>query len=346
MTLRAKFKKRAFKQAIGAVMLLSGAQQAHANQYQDLEPIEAVEASVNPLQELAQSIAGGYAERGPIPKDSFHFDPEKDYITLDAGFGDYEYIQKVEQSANEYVKQGVDPHLVVTALKVSREVGVDFMYLMKTIEIECTFDFKRSPKTSSAKGPGLLNGAWTDLARKHGDEWGFDVNTDRTDHYWGSLGAALYIKDSISFIRSYYKEGELEPEMIRGSYFFGDGGNRVMLSALQSRPSARARDVFPRAARANPTIFRNRSIQSVYRIVGQKVEDLQNFFENPPSFNFHIGKPRLRLPMIVSLDSSQINLNTSEYIAQQLPVIQNAVPMVATYERPVDRVRVTGKIEF
>lgn len=228
---------------------------------------------------------------GPLDRDVFLFDIENDMIAIDSNvFGGTEYAQRVEEMANYYVTEyGADPFDVMSVIKASHDVGVDATFIMKTVEIECSWDFNRYPSTSSARGPGILQGTWEHLASKHGDEWGFTAETDRRDPYWGSLGAALYVKDSVSYIRTYYQGEEITPVMIRNSFFWGDGGNRRVNRYLARNPNAPARKLLAAEYRANPTIVRGTIEETVNR-VGAKVSDLEVYEETPPVITFEVAQ--------------------------------------------------------
>ena len=324
--LKKLFNGKVIKSVLGGVALATAATPAAARDYIDLP-----EVSDSVLHSDLSNIWQGIVESarferpaiGPPTAEQLEFDPENDYLEINAGFGGGQYADDVERSANQYIQNGVDHRLVISALKAAQDVGVDFMFLMKTIEIECSFDFERYPKSSSARGPGILQGTWEDLARKHGDEWGFDATTDRKDLYWGSLGAALYIRDSVDFIRKYRPDGEIEPQMVRGSYFWGDGGNRKVLRLLDRSPDAPARRMLAAEYRANPTIVRG-TVRQTYETVGKKVSDLDRFYDRPPITRF-AAKPQSQIMGEIMLADLQ---------TQMAPIkVEGRTNLIAEYPR-------------
>ena len=160
---------------------------------------------------------------------------------------------------------------------------------MQTAEAEASFDCKRFPSTSSARGCfGITSGTWKGAARNWGDKYGFTERTDRTDPYWGALVAGLLIKyEAIPSIRgSLSANEEISPAHIYAFHFFGGPDNGKFTAALETRPDTRARDLLPRAASANPTIFRSRSIREVFSVLASKVRSITSFEERPPEMRF------------------------------------------------------------
>ena len=244
---------------------------------------------------------------GPLDRETFSFVKGQDKISIDANFMGADYAERVEEMANYYIEEyGADPYVVASAIKASIDVGIDATFVMKTIEVECSWDFKRRPPKGSAQGPGLLDGAWTDISRKYGKQYGFSFNTSRQNPYWGSLGAALYVKDSIEYIRNYH-DGDIEPVMIRNSYFWGNAGNRKVTKLYASQPDAPARKYLSAEYENNPRIVVGTIRDTVLKVAG-KVSDLEIFEETPPHITFAVTDKKsdfmqsLKTPVILAMN--------------------------------------------
>ncbi|GEM_PF-4463688 len=334
--------KDVFKTAVltlSPAALAVSAAPAHADTYNDLPDVEEPEMPKNNLVarwgEVVQPIPEQPDPTGPLDRDSFEFDMEADMIVIQADDMDGEYAARVEEMANYYINEyGADPFVVMTAVQASRDVGVDATFVMKTIEIECSWDFQRYPRTSSARGPGILQGTWEDIARRHGDEWGFTVNTDRRDPYWGSLGAALYIRDAVEYIRTYYNGERISPQMVRGSFFWGNGGNRRVNRFFEESPQASARQLLTAEYRANPTIVVG-TIEDTVNRVGQKVADLESYEEQPPIISARVGS---RLERFLGRDTV---LAASETAYPEVVLASNLAP-----RNEAERIEPTGRIDL
>jgi len=164
----------------------------------------------------------------------------------------------------------------------SRRTGVDFSYLLGQAKIESSLNPTARATTSSATGLyQFIDQSWLAVIDKHGSEYGLGWAADAIQQSGGryyvadpdlrqqildlrkhpetaSVMAAEHAADNKAYLES--KLGrEAEPVDLYLAHFLGVGGAAKFLSAHDRAPDASAASLFPSAARANRSIFYDRS---------------------------------------------------------------------------------------
>lgn len=186
-------------------------------------------------------------------------------------------MAKVEPTA-----PAVPPVYVEAARSASALAGTDFSSVLSQVSQESTFNASAKNRASSAVGPAqFLEATWLDMMRRHGAAYGL-----------GDLAAQIQVKGGKSFVanakvRHQILELRKDPHLSAGmaaryldevsatlahslgrpvsavegrmAYLFGPYGAAKLLKAAAAHPSARASDVLPNAARANPRLFKDAS---------------------------------------------------------------------------------------
>ncbi|CAM8627356.1 lytic transglycosylase domain-containing protein [Sphingobium cupriresistens] len=164
----------------------------------------------------------------------------------------------------------------------SRRTGVDFSYLLGQAKIESSLNPTARAATSSATGLyQFIDQSWLAVIDKHGGEYGLGWASDAIQQSGGryyvadpelrqqildlrkhpetaSVMAAEHAADNKAYLES--KLGrEAQPVDLYLAHFLGVGGASKFLSVHDRAPDASAASLFPSAARANRSIFFDRS---------------------------------------------------------------------------------------
>ena len=196
------------------------------------------------------------------------------------------------------------PLTIANAIKkASRATGADFSYLMNTAARESSFDKGAKAKTSSAAGLfQFIEGTWLQMVKEVGNKFGLDkytphIFTTRSGKYYvpnqklrgeilqlrhnpevSAMMAGEFTKQNSEFIESELGRKPSEGELYV-AHFLGAKGASDLISLADSRPNARADRHFPKAARANRSIFysrgRPKSVAQVYKTLVRDHAKLQ-----------------------------------------------------------------------
>lgn len=176
----------------------------------------------------------------------------------------------------------VPPIYVEAARSASALAGTDFSSVLSQVSQESTFNADAKNRTSSAVGPAqFLESTWLDMVRRHGAAYGlgdlashiqvkggkpFVANAKlrhqilelRKDPHLSAGMAARYLEEvSTHLARSLGRPvTAVEGRM---AYLFGPYGAAKLLKTAVAKPSVKAADVLPNAARANPHLFKDAS---------------------------------------------------------------------------------------
>lgn len=169
--------------------------------------------------------------------------------------------------------------------------GVDAGYLMKTAQRESSFNPTARASTSSATGLfQFTEQTWLATVKQFGDRHGYSAYSDQIrqnseGRYVVSGGsrqavldlrldptAASVMAGEFTQQNAAYLKGRIGREPTQGelymAHFMGPAGSARLIDALENQPMAPAANIFPDAARANPTIFyrggRAATVQEVY----------------------------------------------------------------------------------
>ncbi|PZU13264.1 MAG: flagellar biosynthesis protein FlgJ [Sphingobium sp.] len=164
----------------------------------------------------------------------------------------------------------------------SRRTGVDFSYLLGQAKIESSLNPTARAATSSATGLyQFIDQSWLAVIDKHGAQYGLGWAADAIQQSGGryyvadpnlrqqildlrkhpetaSVMAAEHAADNKAYLESRLGR-EAQPVDLYLAHFLGVGGAAKFLSAHDSNPDATAASLFPAAARANRSIFYDKS---------------------------------------------------------------------------------------
>lgn len=165
----------------------------------------------------------------------------------------------------------------------SRRTGVDFGYLLGQAKIESSLNPTARAATSSATGLyQFIDQSWLAVINEHGSEYGLGWASDaisqgsngryyvsdpelrqqildlRKHPETASVMAAEHAADNKAYLEQRLGR-EAEPVDLYLAHFLGVGGASKFLSVHDRAPDATAASLFPAAARANRSIFYDRS---------------------------------------------------------------------------------------
>ena len=165
----------------------------------------------------------------------------------------------------------------------SRRTGVDFAYLLGQAKIESSLNPAARATTSSATGLyQFIDQSWLAVIDKHGSEYGLgwaadSISRGQNGRYFvadpelrqqildlrkhpetASVMAAQHAADNKAYLEQRLNR-EAEPVDLYLAHFLGVGGASKFLSVHDRAPGATAASMFPAAARANRSIFYDRS---------------------------------------------------------------------------------------
>lgn len=177
------------------------------------------------------------------------------------------------------------PETTQAGIAISRaaeRTGVDFDYLLAQAQIESGMNPHAKASTSSATGLfQFIDQTWLAVLDRHGERLGYGALaqaiettegraqvTDpamrqqildlRYDPAASSMMAAALASDNGAELQTVLGRAPDASELYL-AHFLGAAGASRFLGELASNPGASAVDLLPRAAAANPSIFRNRS---------------------------------------------------------------------------------------
>jgi hypothetical protein len=175
----------------------------------------------------------------------------------------------------------------------ARVTGTDFQYLVATAQVESRFNPSAQAPTSSARGLfQFIEQTWLATLKEQGPALGYAqvanaierapsgqyVVTDprlagrimnlRNDPTVNAVMAGAYTRANAGTLAGRLGRNPTEGELYI-AHFLGSNGAGRLISLAEAKPRMRADDVFPGAARANPSIFydrkgRARSVADVY----------------------------------------------------------------------------------
>lgn len=183
--------------------------------------------------------------------------------------------------------------------EASRATAVDFRFLLAQARVESGLDPEARATGSSATGLfQFIEGTWLSLLQRHGNELGLGRIAAAISEYNGRVGIAdPAVRQQALMLRNDPRiaahmagalarenSAALEPVLGRApdagelylAHFLGEGDARRFLSAMAREPGASAANLFPKAAAANPAIFRaadgsNRSLAQVMEVLRAKI---------------------------------------------------------------------------
>jgi hypothetical protein len=189
---------------------------------------------------------------------------------------------------------------VTQAIKTAAaQTGVDFSYLMNKASQESSFNPNAQASSSSAKGLfQFTNQTWLQMVKNHGAQYGLgayasQIQTDssgvnhvsdpatrhailalRSDPQVSAEMAGELDKENMTSLKSTVG-GKIGATDLYMAHFLGAAGASEFLNTMKSEPSAKAADVLPDAAAANPAVFytsdgQAKSLSQIYQHFAQK----------------------------------------------------------------------------
>ena len=185
--------------------------------------------------------------------------------------------------------------------QAARSTGISFEYLVTTAQIESRLNPKAQAPTSSASGLyQFIDQTWLATLKKAGPALGLGQYADaigktaggryavtdpdmrtavmrlRHDPRTSALMAGAFTRTNETRLASTIGRQPTEGELYI-AHFLGSGGAGKLISAAANRPQANAAHMFPRAARANHSVFyersgHSRSVAGVYRELNRRYQ--------------------------------------------------------------------------
>lgn len=168
--------------------------------------------------------------------------------------------------------------LVHSILKAAHVTGVDPVYMMTLADVESSLSPEAKAPTSSAEGLfQFIDRTWLETVHVHAAAYGFEAAANaiklvdgdpvvidekdrdwimslRCDPYFSALMAGELIKDVESALRA-QGERELAEAELYLAHFLGAKSAVRFLEALDQDPDTKAASLFPKAAKANASLF-------------------------------------------------------------------------------------------
>jgi hypothetical protein len=216
------------------------------------------------------------------------------------------------------------PETVVAAIQyAAQRTGVDFGYLLTKAQTESSFNTNAKAGSSSATGLyQFTDKTWLQMVHDHGSDCGLDkyadaINDDctvdssatrkqilslRKDPTISAYMAAEYTKSNAAQLEANTdaKVGKTELYL---AHFLGPGGASKFLNAYESNPNAKAANILPAEADANPNVFYSSSgaalsLKQIYNHFASK------FNEGSPVVDIAAAQT---LPMSPALAANTLN---------------------------------------
>lgn len=191
---------------------------------------------------------------------------------------------------------------VTAAVKNAAEkTGVDFSFLMQKAQTESSFDPNAKSKTSSATGLfQFVDQTWLATVKEHGAKYGLadeaakiqmkdgkavvadpkakqEILNLRKDPEISALMAGEFCSDNQDYLES-NTSCEVGATELYLAHFMGAGGAAKFLNSREVNGNAVAAQIFPAAAKANKSIFYDKSgqprtLNQIYDSFAQKFSD-------------------------------------------------------------------------
>lgn len=205
---------------------------------------------------------------------------------------DDEEAETVERDPNEILEFGemkVRRHVAEKIVRAAEVTGVDPVYLMALADKESSFSTDVKAKTSSAEGLfQFIASTWLDTVRRYGAQYGLAAEaaaieivdgqptiTDeatrervlglRRDPYLAAVMAAEMKKRDRARIEQRLGRN-MSPSEYYLAHFLGPDSAGKLMEMIGDKPKASATKAFPRAAKANRSLF--------YEKVGRKTRQV------------------------------------------------------------------------
>jgi len=207
------------------------------------------------------------------------------------------------QARKDQRKFGIDSGILAAIRLGSMRTGVEFSFLMELAAAESTFDpTSIAPKTAAAGLYQFKDETWLEAVRNYGEKYGMGVYAAQVEEYTdrvsrkrlrihdpdiqeyvlalrhnprvSALLAAEYVKYNRKQLTNTLDREPGHTELYL-THFFGMTGAISFLKTLYETPDRIADEVFPRAAKTNQAIFRQKSskprtVAEIYKMFQRK----------------------------------------------------------------------------
>ncbi len=203
-------------------------------------------------------------------------------------------IQKYQQLAGSKITSAV--------ANAAKKTGVDFSFLMQKAQTESSFNPTAKAKSSSATGLyQFIDQTWLSMVKKYGEKYGLDEQAAKIDMQGGKAVvsdpvarkqildlrknpeiSALMAGEFTAENKNYLEcstNCEVGNTELYLAHFMGAGGAAKFLNSRDINGSVSAAQLFPAAAKANPSIFYDRatgqakSLNQIYDHFAKKFSD-------------------------------------------------------------------------
>lgn len=198
------------------------------------------------------------------------------------------------------LSQRAGPQVTSAIRQASLKTGVDFAYLMEKAAAESGFDSDAQAKTSSARGLyQFIESTWLQMVDRYGEKHGLGNYADKISSS-GKVNSPAMRKEILALrdnpeisalmagefaaenrealVDSGIAEKDIGSTELYLAHFLGAGAASEFIKAMQENPLTPAADLFPRAAKANRTVFFNpktqeaRSLGEIHAFFDKKFE--------------------------------------------------------------------------
>ena len=218
------------------------------------------------------------------------------------------------QARKDTRKFRIDSGILAAIRLGSMRTGVEFSFLMELAAAESSFDpTSIAPKTAAAGLYQFKDETWLEAVRNYGEKYGMGVYAEQVEEYTDRAGkkrliihdpdiqeyvlalrhnprvsallAAEYVKYNRKRLTNTLDREPGYTELYL-TYFFGASGAISFLKTLYENPDRIADEVFPRAAKNNQTIFRQKSskprtVAEIYKMFQRKFSTTRYKDANP-----------------------------------------------------------------
>ena len=238
---------------------------------------------------------------------------------------------------NSLLANNSDPRFAIR--NAAKETGADFGYLLKTAQRESGMDPAAKASTSSATGLfQFTDGTWLSMVDRYGEKYGLisedgklskaEILAKREDPRLAALMAGELANEN-SVILSNGIGREPNGQELYIAHFLGPKGAVDLINAVKNEADQSATDLFPAAARANPSIFKDdlgrpRTVSEVYsdlvgkhgssagKDVSKATNTVFNYVPASPSSSWKIGAELSAGMVMTLLDLQQKHLENTE----------------------------------
>lgn len=213
----------------------------------------------------------------------------------------------VQEIINKY--QGSAPQRIISAVeKAAQRTGADFSLLMEKAAAESGFNAAAKSATSSATGLfQFIDSTWLTMVKEYGPKYGLGAYANQIEMKNGkpcvencnvkqailnlrknpeisALMAGEMTADNKEYLEA-HTDGTVGKTEMYLAHFLGAGGAAKFLNTRDDNGSMTAAAAFPREAKANRSIFYDKSghartLDQVYNIFSRKIGDTTQIAQN------------------------------------------------------------------